>query len=340
VRTLGDVDGAPPFEAPRRLDEWRRRRIAIRRRLWSLLGDLPPRPARLRVVSRGRERRAGYWLERIAFDNGAGAIVPGYVVVPAALPPGARAPAILYAHWHGGEYAVGKDELLRADHTPAEPAATLAARGYVVLAIDAYGFGERDGQGPGGGAERGAAEELSASKLNLWLGRTLWGMIMRDDCIALDYLASRPDVDAARIGATGISMGATRTWWLMALDDRIRAGVAVACLTRYESLIRHRALAEHGIYYYVPGILRHFDTEAIVALAAPRPLLCLTGDRDPGSPVAGVRAIARRVRPVYDLYGEGGAFESVIYRGVGHEYTPDMWTRMLAWMDRWIGRQD
>src|SRR5579872_3820655 len=118
---------------------------------------------------------------------------------------------------------------------------------------------------------------MSASKFSLWVGRTLWGMILRDDSMALDYLASRPEVDPQRLGVTGISMGATRSWWLMALDERIKTGVAVACLTRYQNLIQHGALKAHGIYYFVPDLLTHFDTEAIVALIAPRPILFMTG---------------------------------------------------------------
>jgi dienelactone hydrolase len=112
---------------------------------------------------------------------------------------------------------------------------------------------------------------MTASKFNLWVGRTLWGMILRDDLMALDYLCSRPEVDAERVGVTGISMGATRTWWLMALDERLKAGVGVACLTRYQELIRSEELKAHGIYYFVPGMLNHFDTEAVIGLIAPSP---------------------------------------------------------------------
>src|SRR6185436_11245662 len=154
-------------------------------------------------------------------------------------------------------YDNGKEEMLRAEHTPQEPGPTLARRGYVVLGIDAYCFGERNGQGPGGAKERGGAGEMTASKFNLWVGRSLWGMIVRDDLMALDYLVSRPEVDAQRVGVTGFSMGATRTWWAMALDERLQTGVAVSCLTRYQNLIGHEALAAHGIYYFVPNLLNH-----------------------------------------------------------------------------------
>jgi dienelactone hydrolase len=297
--------------------------------LQQLLGELPPRPARPEVSVLAREPGDGYTLERIEFDNGAGARVPGVLVIPSG--PESRRPALLYCHWHGGEYDIGKAELFRSDHTPEIPATALAREGFVVLAIDAYCFGERSGRGPGGAEERGGAEEMTASKFNLWVGRTLWGMILRDDLMALDYLASRPEVDAGRMGVTGISMGATRSWWLMALDERIRAGVAVACLTRYTDLIQEEGLKYHGIYYYVPKVLQHFDTEAVVALIAPRPILFMTGDADAGSPVSGVRRIGDVVQQVYALYGQESAFANQVYPGVGHTYTPAMWAEMKRW---------
>lgn len=327
----------PALEIPATLAAWRRRRTRIRATLEQLLGDLPPRPSRLSARTGERRTRAGVVVERIEIDNGAGAVIPGDLVLPPAALDGRRCPAILYHHWHGDQYDVGRRSLFERRHTPVVPAVNLAKRGYIVFSIDAYGFGERSGLGPGGPSERGRDEELSASKLELWRGRTRWGMIVRDDRIALDYLLTRPEVDPSRVGATGMSMGATRTWWLMALDDRVAAGVAVACMTRYSDLIAARALAAHGIYYFVPGVLAHLDTEAIIACAAPRPLLFLTGDHDTGSPLSGVRAIASAVRRVYSLYHQPKHFQSVIYPGVGHVYTHDMWRRMVQWMERLRG---
>ena len=56
----------------------------------------------------------------------------------------------------------------------------------------------------------------------LWRGRVLWGMMMFDELRALNYLASRPEVDPTRLGVTGMSMGSTKAWWLAALDPRVR----------------------------------------------------------------------------------------------------------------------
>lgn len=331
-RWLAAAEPVPELKVPRSRAAWERQRRQIRAQLWKLLGVLPPRPAQLRVETVQRQDRGTYVLEKFRFDNGAGDSVPGFLLLPKnRAGPG---PAILYCHWHGGQYQVGKDELFGTNATPVPPGPSLVQRGYVVLAIDAYCFGERNGAGPGGLTETGGAGELTAAKFNLWLGRSLWGMMVRDDLLALDYLCSRPEVDPHRIGITGISMGSTRTWWAMALDDRLRAGVGVCCLTRYQNLIAQAGLKYHGIYYFVPGMLRHFDAEAVVALAAPRPLLFLSGETDAGSPVDGIRAIEQKVAAVYALYRQPQNFQSRIYPGVGHVYTPDMWERMLAWMDR------
>lgn len=330
-RWLAKTKIAPDFKAPKTKAAWQKQRQQIRAELVQLLGDLPPRPKLAKIETVSREDRGDFVVEKFQFDNEAGATVPGYLLLPKKL--AAKAPGILYCHWHGGEYAIGKEELFQAKHTPEEPGPALARRGFVVLGIDAYCFGERSGHGPGGPQEKGGDGEMSASKFNLWVGRTLWGMILRDDLMALDYLASRPEVDAARLGVTGISMGATRSWWLMALDERLKTGVAVACLTRYQNLIEHESLKAHGIYYFVPNLLKHFDTETIIALIAPRPVLFMTGDQDAGSPPDGIRRIDEAVRPVYRLYGKDAEFQNTIYPGLGHVYTAEMWGRTLAWFE-------
>jgi len=206
TRWLAKADIAPPFAVAASKSAFETQRRQVRAQLWESLGKLPPRPKRPTVVTLSTEERAGCVAEKFQFDNGAGAAVPGYLLRPKELR--AKAPAILYCHWHGGEYDIGKEELFQARHTPEPPGPALVKRGFAVLGIDAYCFGERNGQGPGGASEKGREEEMSASKFNLWVGRTIWGMMLRDDLMALDYLASRPEVDARRLGVTGMSMGA------------------------------------------------------------------------------------------------------------------------------------
>lgn len=288
---------APEFAIPNNLADWQSNRKAVRDTLIKLMGTLPPRDKTPQVQVEPRQDRGNYFEERFTFKNGAGATVTGVVLIPKGNLK--RYPAIYYCHWHGGNYDLGKRELFTTHHTPQIPADALTQMGFLVVAIDAYCFGERSGQGPGGPDEKGGAEELSTSKRELWLGRSMWSMIVRDDQLAIDYLFSRPDVDVSRVAVTGISMGATRTWWLMALDERLKTGVAVGCMTRYEDLIAAQQLKAHGIYYFVPGMLNHFDTEAIISLAAPRPMLFMTGDEDSGSPVEGIHRIEKTVKRAY-----------------------------------------
>jgi dienelactone hydrolase len=320
------------------LAAWLKRRAAIRRILLQNLGDLPPRPpAGPKVEITGRERRNGYRLEWFRFDNGmgdGGSAVSGLIAIPDGVT--RRAPAVQYCHWHGMDYHLGKREVLGQGSTGRPKIEEFTSRGYVVMSIDAYGFGERQCCGAAGSREQGAQTEWSLFKQFLWEGRTLWGMMLRDEMLALDYLQSRPEVDPARIAAAGISMGSTRSWWLAALDRRIKAAVCVACLTHYRTLIEKGALAAHGIYYFVPNLLKHFDSDAIVSLIAPRPLLTLTGDQDVGSPVEGVRQINRSVAKVYKLYGQSQKFRGVVYQGVGHEWTPAMWAETVRWLRRWL----
>lgn len=329
---------APPLQVPSSLDGWQAQRTHIRAKLHELLGELPPRPPLAAFQIIRREDKGTYSIETLQFDNGAGEIVKGFLFLPKTATPQDKAPAILYCHWHGDQYDIGKVELLSTNATPVAPGPALAEAGYVVFGIDAPCFGERNGHGPDGPQQTGSAGEMTAAKFHLWAGRSLWGMILRDDLSALDYLASRPEVDAARIGVTGISMGSTRSWWIMALDDRPRAAVCVACMTRYEDLIRAGMLKAHGIYYFVPGLLKHYDAESIIALAAPRPMLFMTGEQDDGSPALGVRHIGETMQRIYALHGPAyePAFESALYPGIGHVYLPEMWENTMQWMERWL----
>jgi lysophospholipase L1-like esterase/dienelactone hydrolase len=320
------------FHVPESAAAWKEQRPAILRQVQQSLGDLPPRPSPQKVRRISREIRKGYTLEKVAIDNGVDGEVSALLLVPEGLRK--PAPAILWLH----SSTPDKTQII-VPHTNGgdEPLGEVFVRaGYVVLSPDAYWHGDRFGTGPAGSSETGRVEEDSLFKLHLWMGRTLWGMFVRDDQIALDYLCSRPEVDQGRIGATGMSMGSTRSWWLAAVDERIAAVVGVACLTRYQNLIAHGQLRAHGVYYYVNGLLKHFDTEGVIALIAPRPYLALTGELDAGSPADGIRIIEEQAGKVYGVLGGRERLRSVLYPGIGHTYTPQMREAMLAWFARWL----
>lgn len=322
------------FALPQDRQTWEVQRQVARATLWRLLGEMPPfftpQPT---IVS--TEQRDGYRLEKIVFDNGVGVEVPGYVLIP----DGANhAPAILYNHAHGGDYTIGKEEIFQDRYNlDKQLGVELVRRGYVVLAIDAYLFCERQGKGPGGPDELGKEAEITLAKKFLWEGSTLWGMMLRDDLLALNYLLTRPEVDPARVGTTGMSLGGSRTTWLAALDERIKVAVPVAQMNRYQEFAASGKYAHHAIYYYVPGALRSgVNMEHIAGLTAPRPQLILVGDSDELSPIEGIHIIVDFVQQIYALYGASDRFETMIVPGLAHAYTPEMFAAMLNWFQRYL----
>src|SRR5690554_6251191 len=215
--------------------------------LYSLLGDLPERnrPVAAQLVT--KEERDQYVLETLILDLNGIEPVPAYFFYPKHVE---TMPVVLFNHSHGGNYHIGKDELLLgASYLSQKPyAIELTDLGYGVLCIDEWGFGERRGRTEG-----------EIYKEMLWKGQVMWGMMVYGSIKAIDYLFTRPDVDVHRIGTLGMSMGSTKAWWLTALDDRIKVCVDICCLTDFHTLIEARGLDEHGIYYYVPGLLKHFS---------------------------------------------------------------------------------
>jgi dienelactone hydrolase len=322
----------PDWRMPSDLESWQATdRAQVRATLVRLLGNLPPRPDPRRVEVIGREQREGYTIERFRFHNGVDMVVPGILMIPKGLKQ--PAPAIVGLHGHSGS----KDQFCPPTRAGQPIGPMLVERGYVVAAIDAYFNGERIGKGPGGPQEvKEPTQEHSLVKLNLWLGRTLWGMMIRDEQCLIDYLETRPEIDRDRIGATGMSMGCTRAGWLAAVDDRVKAIVGVACFTRYTELLVHGDVERHGMYYFVPGMLEHFDTEALFALVAPRPMLQLSGDHDGGAPTDGIEVLEEKLGALYRLYGHPERFRSIIYRGTGHEYLPEMKAETIAWFERFL----
>jgi acetyl esterase/lipase len=289
--------------------------------LYSLLGDLPDRrrPISAKVVS--VEDRDGYRLEKLLLDLNGEELVPAYFTRPAGKGP---LPAVLYNHAHGGNYDLGKEELLAGRGALAKPpyAKLLAERNIATLCIDTWAFGERRGR-----------TESEIFKDMLWNGKVLWGMMVYDNLRALDYLAARPDVDPARIATGGISMGSTMAWWTAALDDRIKATFDLCCLTDFQALIDTRHLDGHGLYYYVPGLLKHFSTATINELIAPRAHLSLQGDYDKLTPPAGLERIDAHLKKVYSELRAPEAWELIRYK-IGHFETADMRARIIEFLDR------
>lgn len=279
---------------------------------------------KIRALSRKIERRAHFTVENLVLDLNGTDPVPALFVKPKDAK--GALPTVLFQHSHGGRYTVGKNELLRsAPYMQKQSyARDLTDAGFAVLAIDHWNFGARH-----------TRTESSLFKEMLWDGRVLWGQMVFDSLRAMDYLVSRADVDAGRIGTVGMSMGSTMAWWHAALDPRVRCVVDLCCMTDFHELIRSRGLDEHGPYYYVPDLLTHFDTASINALIAPRAHLSMNGWADALTPAKGLRKIDRAMKKIYHASGNAAAWRMENHAGK-HVETAGMRVAAVEWLARWL----
>lgn len=260
--------------------------------------------------------------ERVGFVAPDGEAVRGIVLRPRKVDrPG---PAILYIHAHGNRHAIGASEL--TDGRPALQGAlgpVLARAGFVTLCIDLPCFGERSHD-----------SESAAAKAMLWRGQNLAGRMLGELASAMDWLAARPDVDAGRIGAFGISMGATLGYWLAAVDPRIAAVAHLCCYADFQTLIEAGVHDLHGIYLTVPGLLPVAGNGEIAGLIAPRRQLICIGDLDPLTPPAAVDKALAQTREAYRQAGAEDRLALHREAQTGHQESPAMRSAVLAFFDR------
>lgn len=290
--------------------------------LYQLLGDLPDRVRPVSATVLDGFEYDCYWLETLVLDLNGIESVPAYFVKPKS--EADRVPCVLYNHAHGNDYVLGKRELLegRAPGQLPPYAKALTSAGFAALCVDTWCFGERRGR-----------TESAVFKEMLWRGQILWGMMVYDSLRAIDYLVLRPDVDGGRLATLGISMGSTMAWWVAALDTRIKVCIDLCCLTDYQALIESGGLDGHGVYYFVPSLLKHFTSAQINALIAPRVHLSLAGIYDPLTPPAGLERIDRELCQVYKDAGNEAGWK-LVRSATGHFETAAMRTAVLDCLRR------
>lgn len=295
-----------------------------RQELYSLLGRLPDRSRPMSVALVSREETDEMIVEKLLFDINGQELVPAYFTRPKNGK--SKFPAILFNHSHFGQYEVGKEEFMKGRKEMQSPpyALALARAGYAGLCLDMWAFGERRGK-----------TEMDVFKQMLWNGHVMFGMMVYDNLRALDYLSSRQEIDNKRIGTIGMSMGSTMSWWIAALDERIKVCIDLCCLTDYQALLEQGGLSLHGIYYYVPDLLNHFTTSQINGLISPRPHFGLAGKLDPLTPLKGLEKIDQNLKEVYKHDGASEAWQLRVYN-VGHVETPEMRQEIMDFFKKWL----
>ncbi|MFI5931960.1 dienelactone hydrolase family protein [Actinoplanes sp. NPDC051494] len=205
----------------------------------------------------------------------------------------------------------------------------LAARGYVVLAVDALGWGDR------GGLDYAGQQALASNMFHL--GSSLAGLLAFEDTRAAGLLAALPVVDRHRIAAVGFSMGSYRAWQVAALSDHIAATVAVCWMTGLKEMMvaGNNTLRGGSAFHMVhPGLSRFLDIPDVASIAAPRPMLVFNGALDTLFTGAGVDVAYAKMRAVWASQRAGDRLVTKLRPGLGHVFDPAMQDEAFAWLDR------
>ena len=312
--------------------EWILWRSRLRAKLYELMQPWPePTPLNLRTLE--TVELEGTTRHKVVYSTEAGVDVPAFLFVPEGAGEGKSLPGLLAVHGHG----VGKDGVSgEATDVHNDYALRFGKRGYVVLAPDARGFGERrEGFGhPEPGQTTGifgARDGCNVSFLKTMLyGVSLMSRNIWDDLKAVEVLAAHPAVNADRIGCLGLSFGGTRTMYLAAIDPRIKVAVISGYLTTFA-----KYAIEMGNFcgsQFLPGVYRYADVPDIVGAIAPRPLLIEAGIRDDGFPIETSREAHAVLERVYAVAGASDRLARDEF-DAGHEFSGRL---AFDFVDRWL----
>lgn len=292
----------------------------LRRTVLGLLGGEVGTLRPSEVTVRTSQAEDGWVTEDLAFRIDGGDEISAWFLRPAKAP--GPTPAVLYCHAHGGRYDIGRNEIFDGRAALQSPyAADLLGLGCAVLCLEMPTFGAR-----------AAPNESSLSKRMLWEGRTLFGRMLAEQTLGLDFLCNHEAVDPERIAAMGISMGGTLAWWLAALDERIHATIQMCTFADLACLVESGAHDGHGHYMTVPGLLNVTSTGTLAGLAAPRAQLVCVGLGDKFTPLACFSKARDELAAAYHRHGAGDRLLFNVSQDTGHVETAAMRADCLAFL--------
>ncbi len=323
---------APDNEVVRSIDQWGRRCIDIKERLFDTIGVPPVTRSTRSIEVINEEKLDEYVRSKIAYCVGEGEWITAYLLHPQELVK--PTPAILALHQTVGS---GKDEVVGLDGCPDFAYGhELAMRGYIVLAPDYLTAGERI-YPKKGSFESGPFYEQYPN----------WSMVgknLEDSKSAIDVLYKLDYVDKDRIGVIGHSHGGHNAIFAAALDDRIKAAVSNCGLSVFsEEEERMEWSLEEG-YIYIPKLRKYFldnidppfDLHEIAALIAPRPWLNISSyfDQAYGNQEF-LAEVGTQLYQVYKLFNASDAFGYYMH-GNDHSFPRSARALAYEWLDRWL----
>jgi hypothetical protein len=301
-------------QLPGNLEEWKTARENLRKNIWKSFGVRLEQGVALDYCETGVTKMDGYEVRNIYYQSRKDFYVTANLYVPEGKGP---FPAVInvHGHWSQGRLA---ERVQDRGHS-------LAKNGYVCLAVDAFGSGER---GTNHGEFEYHGSMLGGSLMNF--GETLMGIQVVDNMRGVDLLCSFDFVDASKIGVTGASGGGNQTMWLAAMDDRIAAAMPVVSVGTFQSYI----MSSNCICELLVDGLTYTEESGVLALVAPRALKicnCLKDSIHAFYPAEMLRSYVES-RKIFQLYNSDDKLAYQIFN-LPHGYWPEIREAMLGWFD-------
>ncbi len=302
------------------------RQAKARQTLWEVLGSLPAKtPLNARTINIVEKK--DYRIENVIYES-----LPGfYVTASLFIPKNIKkpAPAILFCSGHSKDvYRLPLYQL---------PLLNLVKKGFIVLAIDPIGQGERlqyFDKEKGKSAIGGSSDEHSYAASQVFLiGESLARYFVWDGIRSIDYLLSRKEVDPKRIGVHGLSGGGTQAAYISALDERVEASAPAGYITNYRRLLESVGVQD-GEQNFYHGISNGLDQADLLEVRAPKPTLIMSTTNDFFS-IQGSRETYSEVKRLYELSGKPGNI-AITEDDFEHGYTKKNREAMYAFFQKYL----
>ncbi len=320
---VAEIERANDLSGYRDSQSWSEDQSALREQLIEMLGlpSLENRGPDLRAQITGTLEFDSIVVEKLHFQSLPGLYVTANFYRPKSID--GRLPAVLYVCGHGrvNQNGISLGNKTHYQHHPA----WFARHGYVCMAIDTIQLGEIEGIHHG------------LYSFNRWdwpsRGYTPAGVEAWNAVRAIDYLVSRPEVDASKIGITGRSGGGAYSWFAAAIDPRICVAVPVAGVTDLRDHVIGQCVRGHCDCMFM--VNRYgWDYSMLAAMVSPRPLLIGNTDKDPIFPLDGVQRVHYQVR---HLYHHGHKEQlGIQWTTGGHDDTHELQVGCFVWFDQFL----
>ena len=306
------------------VEDWEQRSMEIKEAMRSWAGSFPKKtPLNSRIT--GRLEREEYIVEKLLFESRPGNIVSANVYLPRDI--STPRPAILNVIGHT---AIGK-----ADERYQNLGISQAKKGFIALVMDGLGQGERqiDDYAPWGGAPGNAHRILGTQAFIS--GTHVFNFMIWDVIRAIDYLVSRPYVDASRIGITGSSGGGMLSTYILPLEDRISVSVPTCNPNTWSHRVHANLATDHEQIFF--GAFEHaIDPRGDPLFAhPPKPLLINATTDDNYNPPRGVWELNTWLFKYYSAHGVPEKLSTSMV-DAGHDYNQEQREITMSWMLRWM----